>query len=268
MNHKQAMITFEQVSFRYSQVEVLRQVSFEVLSGEFVGILGPNGSGKSTLLKLCNRILKPAVGRIYLAGRDLARLSQRQIAQQVAMVAQENYVPFNFSTIEIVLTGRHPFVSPLGFETKNDWATVRRAMDMLKIGDLSERPFVTLSGGEKQRALVATALAQTPKLLLLDEPTSSMDLKHQMDIYLLLKKIQQEERLTILAVTHDVNLAAMFCDRLILLKNGTVIDYGKPVDLVTRARMGSLYDIAVSVLSHPIYGTPLVFPNKESDGWL
>ncbi|MDZ7263368.1 MAG: ABC transporter ATP-binding protein [candidate division KSB1 bacterium] len=261
MNRNHAMIAFEQVSFRYSQVDVLRQLSFEVLPGEFVGILGPNGSGKSTLLKLCNRILKPMAGRIWLEGCDIARLSQRQIAQRVAMVAQENYVPFNYTTAEVVLTGRHPFVSPLGFETKQDRMIVERAMELLKIVDLSQRPFATLSGGEKQRALVATALAQTPKLLLLDEPTSSMDLKHQMDIYEILKKNQQAEGLTILAVTHDVNLAAMFCDRLIFLKRGAVVDYGKPDELVTRAKMDSLYDVAVSVLSHPIHGTPLVFPN-------
>jgi iron complex transport system ATP-binding protein len=261
MSHKQEIIAFEQVSFRYAQVDVLKEISFSVLAGEFIGILGPNGAGKSTLLKLCNRILKPTAGRIWLEGGDIARCSQRQIAQRVAMVAQENYVPFNYSTIEVVLTARHPFIPPLGFETKNDWAIVKRAIEMLEIDDLSQRPFATLSGGEKQRALVATALAQTPKLLLLDEPTSSLDLKHQMDIYTRLKKIQQTDGLTILAVTHDVNLAAMFCDRLILLKHGTVVDYGKPGDLVTGAKMDALYNIAVSVLPHPIHGTPLVFPN-------
>jgi iron complex transport system ATP-binding protein len=177
------------------------------------------------------------------------------------MVAQENIFPFNFTAFEIVLMGRHPFISMLGFEKKQDKEIVKDIMHMLKIDHLANRKFPSLSGGEKQRTLFASALAQTPQLLLLDEPTSAMDVKHQIEIYKILKDLQSKKGLSILTVTHDINTAAMFCDRFILLKEGKVIDTGNPSAVLTKSKIKNLYDIDVSILNHPIYKTPLVFPN-------
>lgn len=255
------VLQFTDVFFGYRDKKILAKISFSLHKGEFVGILGPNGAGKTTLLKCCNRIFQPQYGKIHLLGQSLSRLSQVQIARTIAMVHQETQLAFPFTVYEVVMMGRHPYVRTFSFESAEDVAIVNECMEIMDVRGLAQRSFDTLSGGEKQRTIVASALAQTPAILLLDEPTSALDLKHQIAIYQILKNAQLERSLTIISVTHDVNLACMFCDRLILLKNGEIMNDGTPQRVVTVQQMEELYELALTVTRHPIRNTPMVIVN-------
>jgi len=255
------ILQFSDVTFGYQDKIVLTKINFSLHQGEFVGILGPNGAGKTTLLKCCNRIYQPQNGEIFVQRQPLARLSQHQIARTIAMVQQETQMVFPYTVFEVIMMGRHPYIRMFGFETAQDVAIVQECMAMMDVQHLAHRSYDTLSGGEKQRTIVASALAQTPTILLLDEPTSALDLKHQIAIYDILKRAQRERALTILSVTHDVNLACMFCDRLILLKDGKIMNDGPSNEVVSEQGMNALYELPLSVIRHPIRHTPMVIAN-------
>ena len=221
-------------------------------------MLGPNGSGKTTLLKLASGILKPKQGEIRLNGSNLSRLNRKAVARSLAVVPQQFYIPFAFIVSEVVTLGRIPFIGAFADETEADRRLVSESLDLVGIGDLRERRFDELSGGERQKVILAMALAQQPRLLLLDEPIVHLDITHQVEILELVKRLNMEQGLTVIAAMHDLNLAALFFDRLILLKEGRIWADGTPAEVLTEGRIKEVFSASVRVESHPVTGVPHV----------
>ena len=251
-------LEFRQVSFSYSDGMVLGDVDLSVSPGEMVGLLGPNGSGKTTLLKLASGILKPGQGDIRLDDSDLNRLSRRAVARTVAVMPQQFHMPFAFTVAEVVMLGRTPFIRTLAGETAADREAVNTALATAGIGDLEERRFDELSGGERQKVVLAMTLAQQPSLLLLDEPTQHLDITHQVEILERVRSLNREQGITVIAAMHDLNLASLYFDRLVLLKEGRVVIDGTPEQVITEDMLLEVYAASVSVERHPVTGAPLV----------
>ncbi len=246
----------QQVYFSYLDGLVLHNISLSVKAGEMVGLLGPNGSGKTTLIKLASGVLKPDQGEIKLDGSSLSQLSRKSIARSVAVVPQQFNTPFAFTTAEVVMLGRTPFLRAFAEESEIDKQLVSDALELVGISGLKERRFDELSGGERQKVILAMALAQQPKLLLLDEPTVHLDITHQVEILELVRRLNVELGLTIIAAMHDLNLASLYFDRLVLLKEGMVSADGTPAQVLTEARIREVFSALVKVEPHPVSGVP------------
>jgi iron complex transport system ATP-binding protein len=254
------------VSFGYGGSFRLAGVSFEVGEREILGVIGPNASGKTTLLRLLSKVHEPEQGEIRLAGAPLRRLGRFALARQVAVVPQELAPAFPVTVEELALMGRHPHSEGRFFEGPQDLARARQAMALAGVLDLAAQPFDALSGGERQRAVLARALAQEPRLLLLDEPTSHLDLRHQREIVGLLRRLNRDRGTTIILVSHDLNLAGEVADRLLLIAGGRVVKSGVPADVLDEATLETAYDCAVRVEKNPVSGRPLVtirWPDAE-----
>ena len=244
-----------------ASLPVLKNVSVEIASGEVMGILGPNGSGKSTLLKVLMRILVPQKGIVEMFGQPYLSLSQSTISRRVAFVPQETQQVFPFTINEMVLMGRYPHHSKtwgLGWEGFRDRSLVIQAMEDLNVSHLGERLITDVSGGERQRAIIARALAQEPEVLLLDEPTAFLDLHHQLDIARIVRRLNRERGMTVILVSHDLNLASQYCDRVLLFKDGEIVKIGHPQEVICREHLESVYGCHVIVDSHPQSGMPRV----------
>lgn len=261
----------EGLSFRYGGPGVgerngwvLAGLDFEVRAGEVLGVIGPNGSGKTSLLKLLARVLKPQAGRLHLFGEALEALPQEQVARTVAMVPQESHQAFPFSIAETVLMGRFPHHQRerplLGFrwERPEDLRLAEQAMRDADVLHLAHRSIGDVSGGERQRAVIARALAQEPRVLLLDEPTAFLDLNHQVEIGTILRRLNGERGLTVVLVSHDLNLASELCDRVLLMDRGAVVRLGVPEDVIRPDLIESVYGCPVLVDRHPRSGRPRV----------
>lgn len=246
---------------------ILRGVDLSLSAGEIKAVIGPNGSGKTTLLSLLAWTLKPSRGEVRLFGEPMANYSPRERARKLALVPQEPTVAFPFTAMEVVLMGRSPYLGRWELEGKDDLAAARRAMAMTAVSALADRRFQELSGGERQRVMVAKALAQDSRVLLLDEPTAFLDLKHQVEIYALVRQLSREEGIAALAVSHDMNLAAMFCDRMAVLNEGQIAAEGPPAEIMDPELLGRVYQVEVAQARHPLRGeVPLVFPiSREKD---
>ena len=244
--------------------DVLKDIFLEVDRGDLVGILGPNGSGKTTLLKLLGGVFPPASGSVTLDGRSLADWSRREIARRVAFVPQETTTAFDFTVLDIVLMGRFPHLGAFALEGPEDLAIARRALEATGTAAFEERAFSTLSGGEKQRVVVASALAQSPVLLLLDEPTASLDIGHQIEVQTLLRRLNADSGVTMVLSTHDLNLAAALCRRLVLLKDGHVLATGRTEEVLTPDAVRELYHVDAEVVWHPRAGHLTVVPIGRS----
>ena len=251
-------LTVEQITCAYGSRPVLTDFSLGVSRGEFVCVVGPNGSGKSTLIKALSRSLRPVHGRVLLGGRDLSALGAKELARQMAVVAQETAIEFDFTVEEVVLMGRLPHLSRFRGETEADHAAVHRALVATNTLYLKDRLVTGLSGGERQRVVVARALAQEPSLLLLDEPTAHLDIAHQIELLDLARRLNREQNLTVVAVLHDLNLASLYASRLIMIKEGRLFADGAPRQVVTEANVAAVYGSRVRVLTHPEEGTPHV----------
>jgi iron complex transport system ATP-binding protein len=249
-------IRLNQVSFSYSDTPVLHRIDLVVEKGEMVAFLGPNGSGKTTLIKLISGILRPTEGQIHLDGSILSRLKRREVAQRVAVVPQQFHMPFAFTLREVVLLGRTPFLSAFSDEAERDRRVVQQAIDSIGIAELKGRFFNELSGGERQKAILAMALAQEPKLLLLDEPTAHLDINHQVEILDLVKSLNQERGVTVIGAVHDLNLAALYFDRVILLKEGRIFADGTPAEVLTENTIKEVFSASVVVTEHPLTKAP------------
>ena len=246
------------VDFSYYDGLVLRDVSLCLRAGDLMGLIGPNGSGKTTLLRVLSGLLPPKRGHVYLDGRNVRELSRRQIAQRVAVVPQELAMPFAFSAYEMVMMGRTPHVRPILGAGPRDRQAVAEKMELTATSVLAARPFSELSGGEKQRVIIAMALAQEPDILLLDEPTVHLDINHQVEILELIKRLNRQESLTVLATMHDLNLAALYFDRLILLDGGQVVANGSPAEVLREESIRQVFQADVQVQQHPTRRTPQV----------
>jgi iron complex transport system ATP-binding protein len=229
-----------------------------VAKGEFFGILGPNGSGKSTLLNLIDGIRLPCEGEIRLKGIAPGKMQRRDVARLVAVVPQEASWVFPLTVEEVVLMGRTPHIGRLAFESERDLAVARSAMEATDILPFAARLMETLSGGERQRVLIARALAQEPEVILLDEPTSSLDIAHQIRTLDLIRSLSRSAGLTVVSVTHDVNLAALYCDRIALLEEGRLRSLGCPWEVITESHIKEVYRVNVVVDHHPLTGLPRV----------
>ncbi len=259
--------SLENVSFSYGlrkravSEAVLNDLSCLILSGRVLGILGPNGSGKSTLLKLLARVFEPQQGQIDLLGDSLSSLSQLDVAKRVALVPQETLQLFPFTIAEMVLMGRSPHHQGWGgwhWEDSQDWAIAQNAMEELDVAHLGDRLVTEVSGGERQRAVIARALVQEPQVLLLDEPTAFLDLHHQLDIARIIKRLNRERGLTVVLVSHDLNLASQYCDHLLLLNHGCLVAMGSPQKVLNPEIIEAVYGCSVLIDKHPQSGMPRV----------
>ncbi|HET8629246.1 MAG TPA: ABC transporter ATP-binding protein [Thermomicrobiales bacterium] len=252
------LVEARRLRFGYGARPVLRDLSLRVAHGEFVGLIGPNGAGKSTLLRLVCGALRPAAGELDFDGAPLARLSRRALARRIAVLPQSPMLPDAFTVAELVLLGRTPHLGLLQPEGRADFAAARRALLAAGCLDLAGRRLGELSGGERQRAALARALAQEPELLLLDEPTAHLDPGHQQELLATLGRLNREAGLTVLAVFHDLNLAAARCDRLALLHDGRAIADGPPAAVLTPPLLRRAYGFEAQVIPHPRTGLPVV----------
>ena len=259
--------SLEDVTFSYSRGKraqseaVLKGLSCLILSGRVLGILGPNGSGKSTLLKLLARVFQPQKGTIEILGESLSGLSQLNVAKRVALVPQETLQVFPFTIAEMVLMGRSPHHQGWGgwhWEDSQDWAVAQNAMEELDVAHLGNRLVTEVSGGERQRAVIARALVQEPQILLLDEPTAFLDLHHQLDIARIIKRLNRERGLTVILVSHDLNLASQYCDQVLLLNQGRLAAMGSPQTVIKPEVLERVYGCSVLVDRHPQSGLPRV----------
>ncbi len=245
-NVPEVLLAVDGVTFGYERQPLLYDVHVQVRKGEMVGLLGPNGSGKTTLLRLVSGVLQPQQGRILLDGRKLQDWGRRGVAQRIAVVPQELHVPFAYTVEQLVNLGRTPFVNLLGSNSRQEAIVVQDAMQAADVTPLANRIFNELSGGERQRVIVAMALAQQPKLLLLDEPTSHLDIKYQIDILELAQRLNRGRSVTVIAAMHDLNLAARYFPRLLLFQRGVVADAG-PAEVLEPHLLKRVYGIDVQV---------------------
>ncbi len=254
-----AALRFEGARFGYGARTVLDGVDLELREGEILGVLGPNGSGKTTLLRGATRVLEPGAGAVALLGRPLREYDRRSLARAVAVVPQEGAPLFPFSVLETVLMGRAPWLRPFAFEGEEDLRAAREALVAVGAADLAGRDLAELSGGARQRVVVARALAQGTQVLLADEPTAHLDLRHAVSIFALLRGLSSARGLAVMVVTHDVNLAALHCDRLALLAGGRVAAEGAPREVLRADLLGEAFGTPVQVEVRPD-GRPFVLP--------
>ena len=253
------MIRAESITFRYGRGEpVLRDVSFEVVAGEVLAVAGTNGSGKSTLVSLLDGLLVPERGRVLLDGEPVTSYPRREVARRVGYVAQSAEFHFPLTVLEYVLQGRFAHAHLLGFETDADLDAAHHALEMTGTEPFASRRLDELSGGERQRVMLARALAQGPSALLLDEPTANLDISHQVRMLALVRGLAHGSALAVVVVTHDLNLAAEFADKILLLKSGTVRGAGAPRDVLTPALLEETFDTRVLVDASPASGAPRI----------
>ncbi len=253
----------EQLHFAYHTEEVVANVSLSFARGEMVALVGPNGAGKSTLLRLLGNLARPTRGHVHFDGRELADWPPADLAKRLALVPQTAASHFPFTVGQYVLLARHPHRGWSPFESKNDLTAARQALEQTESAHLVERSVMELSGGERQRVVLAAALAQKPELLLLDEPTASLDLRFQVEIFRLLSRLNGEQALTVIVVTHDLNLAARYCPRLVLLSGGHVVADGPPAAILDPALIEQHYHVAVEVGRRADGVTPFLLATGE-----
>jgi len=253
-------IETEAAGFRYGRETALKDVSLRVEPGEVVGLLGPNGSGKSTLIKILSGILSQYEGSARVDGVEVRAAKRKDLASKLAVVPQESTFGFPFTVLQIVLMGRHPHLAGLAFETQQDVDLARVALDRCGAAHLEGRTIQELSSGERQRVVFARALAQEPRALLLDEPASFLDIRHQTELYDLVRELARTDGTAVLTVLHDLNLAAEYCDRIYLLRQGRVAAAGKTDEVLTYTNLTTVFETEVYVDTNDLTGQLLVVP--------
>jgi iron complex transport system ATP-binding protein len=259
-----SLLAMEGACFRYGPRTVLDRVDLAVAAGEMLGLIGPNGAGKSTLVRLLAGIEHPDEGAVRLDGRPLTAWTRAERARRVALVPQDPRVEFPYTVLEVVLMGRSPHLSALALPGRRDLEIARAALARLEVGELEARRMDELSGGERQRVFLARALAQEPAVLLLDEPTTHLDLRHQTQLHDV-ARTRCREGVAVLTVLHDLNLAAAYCDRVVLLAGGRVVREGTPVDVLEAATLERAFGTRVWVGRHEITHAPVVLPVPGAD---
>jgi len=264
------MLALENVNAGYGDRRVLHDVTLDVAPGEFLGVLGPNGCGKTTLLRVVSGVLPATAGRIRVRGTDLRALDRRALARTMACLLQHLSVELAFTVRELVLLGRSPHLPWFGRESQRDEDVARRAMELADVAHLAERRVTEISGGELQRALIAMCLAQEPSVLLLDEPTSHLDIGHQLSILDLIAQLNRDTGMTVIAVFHDLNLAAEYCQRLLVLEGGRIAALGTPHEVLTPETLQRVYGVIAQIEPNPLSGKPHVLVgaglDRKADG--
>ncbi len=259
------LLSVKEVECYYRSVKVLDDVCFSLRGGDFVGVLGPNGSGKTTLLRSISRVLKPRRGTILLDGRDIYNdIGVSDVAKRMAVVPQDTSVTFNFTVLDAVLMGRNPHLDRLNVESKADLEIAEEAMKITDTLHLANRLINEISGGERQRVMIARALTQRPEILLLDEPTNHLDIKSQLEVMDLLSSLCRREGILIIAVFHDFNLAARYCNLMIMLKDGRVFSIGRPEDVLTNNNIKEVFGVEAVVKRHPVTDSLYMVPLSGS----
>jgi len=251
------------IACRYDAANVLENIDFSAKGGDFIGVVGPNASGKSTLLKSISKVLKPHTGVVLLNERDVHTLKSAEIAKNLAVVPQESVISFAFTALEVVLMGRTPHLNRFEMESTQDLIIAQKSMELTNTWYLAERPIDTLSGGEKQRIIIARALTQEPRVLLLDEPTDHLDINHQIEILDLIKRLSKEKEMVVIGVFHDLNIVSQYCDRLILLHKGRIFAAGGAGDVLTGENIEKVYGVKVTVKQDDISGKLLIHPQRK-----
>ncbi len=254
------LLQMEDAVFVYDQEPVLKQVSLSIREGDFIAVVGPNGSGKSTLLKLLGGILKTRSGSVRFRGRDMKELKRKTLARSLAWIPQEHAMAFDFKVSEIVMMGRHPYLSAFSFESSDDLRIVHEAMRLTDTDAFHDRGFNAISGGEKQRVMLASAIAQEPEVMLLDEPTSALDIKYQVQILNILERLNRERSMTVVLAMHDLQMASRYCKKLVLLHAGEVMREGTPEEVLQKDILENAYEVKVKLFRDPDDGRFLVFP--------
>ena len=253
-------IHVKNLNYHYGDFPALKNITFSVATGNFFIIIGPNGSGKSTLLKVMAGILKSQTDQLDILNRPMDKYSRKSLARTIAFVPQMIPTDFPFTVTEIVLMGRSPYLGMLGLEQEKDLEIAKQALSFTGVEHLAHRKLDQLSGGEQQRVFVAKAICQEPEIILLDEPTASLDLAHQVRLMDLMEKLKNERGITVVMVSHDVNLAAMYGDRLLLLNKGEIIRLGAPKEVLTFQTLEQVYGCTLLVDESPLGKTPRVTP--------
>ncbi|MEW6244755.1 MAG: ABC transporter ATP-binding protein [Bacillota bacterium] len=257
-------ILIDGVVCSYGSHPVISGLSLQVERGDFLGIIGPNGSGKTTLLRTMARVLQPSAGKVVFMGKDVYRMSARELARKMAVLGQEHGAEYDFTVHEVVLMGRTPHLGRFQGERRHDLQIAERAMSVTNVLHLKDRLITELSGGERQRVLIARALAQEPEVLLLDEPTAHLDVGHQTEILSIIRRLNATSHLTVIGVFHDLNLASEYCDKLVLLDRGRIRALGDPFSVLTAENISAAYGSTAVVSRHPFLPKPhvLVLPRK------
>ena len=264
------MIELDNVSLGYNHKPILHNVSMKARPGQILGLVGPNGSGKSTLIKSMARLIEPFAGSILVDGRDARTIRRDELARLVATVPQGPALPGAFTAFELVLMGRTPHLGLLRYEGGRDLTIAWQAMKATHTQPLVERRVSELSGGERQRLIVARTLTQQPKVLLLDEPTANLDINHQVEILNLVRSLCLERSLTVIVALQDLNLAAQYCDWMVMLNGGGVYAEGRPSDVLTASNITKVYGAEVYVCPHPVNNLPITLITActpHSSGW-
>jgi iron complex transport system ATP-binding protein len=253
------------VTLGYNHHPVLEDINLKVSPGEMVGLIGPNGSGKSTIIKALSHVINAQSGRILVGGKDIQRIPRRQLACTVGVVPQLPLLPSTFTAFEIVLMGRNPHLGLFQSESRRDWNLAWQAMEQTATDTLAERRVNELSGGEIQSLLIARVLVQETKVILLDEPTANLDIGRQMEILDLIKRLCMESNLAVLAAVHDLNLAAQYCDTLILINEKRIYARGTPAEVITDAHIKHVYGAENCVYTHPVNSLPIVLLSSDTN---
>ncbi|MFC1870461.1 heme ABC transporter ATP-binding protein [Chloroflexota bacterium] len=258
-------LRLEQVSLGYGKRVVLSDINLEAKPGEMLGIIGPNGSGKSTLIRGMTHLISPSSGQIFVDGQNIHNMSRSDLARLVAVVPQNAVLPELFTGFEVVLMGRTPHLGLFRYEGEKDLAIVRRAMEVTQTTAFADRRIGELSGGERQRLTIARALAQEPKIILLDEPTAHLDINYQIETLSLVRRLCLEQMLAVVTALHDLNLAAQYCDRLVMLSKGQIYCHGTPREVINSQAIREVYGAEVCVYPHPVNDLPatLIVPRKN-----
>jgi iron complex transport system ATP-binding protein len=256
-------LEIKDIRLSYNHHAVVEDLSFQLNQGEILGLLGPNGCGKTSVIRAMSRTLALRSGSILLNGKEIGRISRGDLARQIGIVPQSPALPNSFSVLEVVLLGRNPHLGLLRNESPSDIAIAKRALEMTGIAALAERKIDELSGGEKQRVSIALVLAQEPEILLLDEPTANLDINYQIEILNLMRNLCRENNLAVLIAIHDLNLAAQYCDRLVMLTRGSLFAEGTPQEVITSKNIWAVYGMESLVFPHPENSLPVVLVSNK-----
>lgn len=257
-----SIVSIKDLSFKYDKSDILKHISLDVLQGSFISILGPNGSGKTTLLKNISNTLKPYNGNVIIEQQDIRKIKHKELAQKLAVVHQSAEVHFDFSVYNVVMMGRFPYLKRFQAESKRDEEIVQEAMVSTSVWDLKDKSISEISGGERQRVFIARALTQQPKVLLLDEPISHLDIKYQIEILDLCKRLNKEQDITVITTLHDINMASRYSDYIVLLKEGNIKEVDVPEKTLTEQNIEDVYGIKVDLIKRSEDDRPIILPRS------
>ncbi len=262
--NKELLIAVKGLDWHYGEDRVLEDVRLDLYSNGFYGIIGPNGSGKTTLLKNISRSLMTQKGKVFLNERDITEFLNKELAKKISYVPQNTNLEFEFSVMDIVLMGRSPHLKRFQSESTYDMGIAKHAMEITDTWHLRDKNIAMVSGGERQRAIIARALAQQADVMLLDEPVSQLDIQHQIEILEILKKLTEDNRLTVVMSIHDLNMASQYCDRLILMDKGRIFKEGGPHEVIVEENIRSVYGLKAFIMKDPLTDKPHLIPLRKS----